>query len=249
MFERFTASARHVVEGAQGQARQLRAPYIGTEHLLLALLEPGAGVAQAVLHEAGVNADRVREDIHRVVGTVPGVLTDEDAAALRTIGIDLHAVLGRTAGVRLRGLGRRPSRPDRARRRRGRSSRGGRRARDRFLRLPVGARHPRRAVLSARDGRAARRAGRRRLHRRVGRSSGPARRQSEPSARHPAAQGPHLQRAAGNRGVHRAALRPLRPEPRRLRARSSSRLTRAAGPARPPRRRQPWRCRTRPRHR
>ena len=95
MFERFTASARHVVEGAQGQARQLRAPYIGTEHLLLALLEPGAGVAQAVLHEAGVNADRVREDIHRVVGTVPGVLTDEDAAALRTIGIDLHAVLGR----------------------------------------------------------------------------------------------------------------------------------------------------------
>lgn len=96
MFERFTASARHVVEGAQGQARQLRAPYIGTEHLLLALLEPGAGVSQGVLHEAGVNADRVREDIHRVVGTPLGVLTDEDAAALRTIGIDLHAVLERS---------------------------------------------------------------------------------------------------------------------------------------------------------
>ncbi len=95
MFERFTASASHVVECAQRQARQLRAPYIGTEHLLLALLEPGAGIAHAVLHEAGVNADRVREDIHRVIGTAPGVLTAEDAAALRTIGIDLKAVLER----------------------------------------------------------------------------------------------------------------------------------------------------------
>jgi len=95
MFERFTASARHVVEGAQGQARQLRAPYIGTEHLLLALLEPGAGIAHAVLLEAGASPDRVREDIHRLIGTAPGVLTDEDAAALRTIGIDLQAVLER----------------------------------------------------------------------------------------------------------------------------------------------------------
>jgi ATP-dependent Clp protease ATP-binding subunit ClpA len=95
MFERFSASARHVVKGAQAQARQLGHPYIGTEHLLLALLEPEAAVAHAVLREAGMNADKVREEIDRLIGPTPGVLTDEDSAALRTIGIDLRAVLDR----------------------------------------------------------------------------------------------------------------------------------------------------------
>ena len=93
MFERFTLPARDVVTGAQEHARQLQHPYVGTEHLLLALLEPAAGVASAVLREAGVDAGQVRLDIHRRVGSEPRALTAEDAAALRTIGIDLAAVL------------------------------------------------------------------------------------------------------------------------------------------------------------
>ena len=95
MFERFTTSAREVVAGARTQARQLGHPYIGTEHLLLALLEPGAGPAGAVLRGAGVEPGRVRDDVVRLIGTVPEVLTHQDAAALQTIGIDLQAVLAR----------------------------------------------------------------------------------------------------------------------------------------------------------
>lgn len=93
MFERFTTSAREVVAGAQAHARQLGHPYIGTEHLLLALLGPGTGPAGAVLRRAGVEPGRVRDDIDRLIGTAPGVLTGKDAAALRAVGIDLEAVV------------------------------------------------------------------------------------------------------------------------------------------------------------
>ena len=41
MFERFTDRARRVVVLAQEEARGLNHNYIGTEHLLLGLLEPG----------------------------------------------------------------------------------------------------------------------------------------------------------------------------------------------------------------
>ena len=95
MFERFTLPAREVVTGAQEHARQLRHPYVGTEHLLLALLDQQAGVASAVLRDAGVDASRVRRDVERLIGPGPRALTAEDAAALSTIGIDLAAVLAR----------------------------------------------------------------------------------------------------------------------------------------------------------
>lgn len=95
MFQRFTAQARDVVGGAYAQARALRSPYVGTEHLLLALLGPSGGNAQRVLQEAGVDAAQVRADIDRLVGSTSAVLTDQDAAALQTLGIDVTTVLAR----------------------------------------------------------------------------------------------------------------------------------------------------------
>ena len=95
MFEHFTRPAREVVTGARDHARQLRHPYVGTEHLLLALLEPQAGVVSAVLRDAGVSASEVRRDLERLIGPEQRALTAEDAAALRTIGIDLATVLAR----------------------------------------------------------------------------------------------------------------------------------------------------------
>jgi ATP-dependent Clp protease ATP-binding subunit ClpA len=95
MFERFTAQAREVVVGAQHEARRLHHPYIGTEHLLLALLGDEESIAYAVLRDAGVTAAQVRGEIERRVGTPQKILSDDDAAALRTIGIDLDAVLER----------------------------------------------------------------------------------------------------------------------------------------------------------
>ncbi len=95
MFERFTAEARGVVMRARQEARQLRHPYIGTEHLLLAMLSDEAGIAYTVLHDAGLDAERVRADIERLIGTPSKLLGDDDAAALQTIGIDLDAVLAK----------------------------------------------------------------------------------------------------------------------------------------------------------
>jgi ATP-dependent Clp protease ATP-binding subunit ClpA len=93
MFERFAPSARETVLGAREQARRRRHPHLGTEHLLLALLEPAAGGAPALLRDAGVDAARVRRDVDRLVGPGPRPLDAQDEAALRTIGIDLPAVL------------------------------------------------------------------------------------------------------------------------------------------------------------
>lgn len=95
MFERFTVSAREVVTRARDEARGLGHRRIGTEHLLLALLDESAGVAYRVLRDAGLGRERVRAEIERLVGPRSGILSEEDAAALKTIGIDVDAVLAR----------------------------------------------------------------------------------------------------------------------------------------------------------
>ncbi len=92
MFERFTNDARDMVVRAQAEAVGLGHGYIGTEHLLLALLDPGAGTAYAVLSAAGMDRQRVRAAIVRIIGSGTGPLGDEDAEALQAIGIDLPAV-------------------------------------------------------------------------------------------------------------------------------------------------------------
>ncbi|MPZ87542.1 MAG: Clp protease [Nitriliruptorales bacterium] len=90
MFARFTKLARQTVVLAQQQARQLRAPQIGTEHLLLGLLAEGAGVAGTALREAGLNLEDARVEIRQIAGC--GVVVDADSEALLAIGIDLDRV-------------------------------------------------------------------------------------------------------------------------------------------------------------
>jgi ATP-dependent Clp protease ATP-binding subunit ClpA len=68
VFERFTESARQVVVNANGAARELGHPHIGTEHVLLGLLADPASNASRVLNSLGVTAERARE---RVVEAVP----------------------------------------------------------------------------------------------------------------------------------------------------------------------------------
>jgi ATP-dependent Clp protease ATP-binding subunit ClpA len=97
MFERFTRSARDVVVRASTEARELGHPWVGTEHLLLALLRDPAWPVAAVLRTHGVDEAHVRAEIRRRVGPAdpdePAPDTDaEDAAALKAIGIDLDAV-------------------------------------------------------------------------------------------------------------------------------------------------------------
>jgi ATP-dependent Clp protease ATP-binding subunit ClpA len=92
MFERFTEPARTVVRDAAEEARALRHRFIGTEHLLLALLAVDTGVARSVLWDAGLGHDRVVEEVERLVGRGQDPLGEADAEALRAIGIDLEAV-------------------------------------------------------------------------------------------------------------------------------------------------------------
>ena len=96
MFERFTQGARSAVTGAQIRARELGHRVIGTEHVLLALVEEEGGTVAAILCGLGVDGEAVRSAIVRHVGErtgEPGPDRDaEDAAALKAIGIDLDAV-------------------------------------------------------------------------------------------------------------------------------------------------------------
>jgi ATP-dependent Clp protease ATP-binding subunit ClpA len=92
MFERFTAGARRVVSVAVEQVGELGHDCVGPQHLLLGLFGPDTGAACQVLHEAGLEADQVREVIRRRTPG-DGFLTEEDAEALRSVGIDLDVVL------------------------------------------------------------------------------------------------------------------------------------------------------------
>ena len=69
MFERFTDRARRVVVLAREEARGLKHNYIGTEHILLALIEEGDGVAARVLDRFGMTPAGTREEVIERVGT------------------------------------------------------------------------------------------------------------------------------------------------------------------------------------
>ncbi len=73
--ERFTQRARRVLSLAHAEAERARQPMIGTEHLLIGLIEEEGGVAGRVLREMGLDSARVREIVVRLTGegkTPPG---------------------------------------------------------------------------------------------------------------------------------------------------------------------------------
>jgi ATP-dependent Clp protease ATP-binding subunit ClpA len=94
MFERFTKDARQIVVRARQEADELRHPLVGTEHLLLAMLA-GSGTATDVLRDAGVELPAARAELARLVESTPPLMDEEDAEALRSVGIDVDAVLAR----------------------------------------------------------------------------------------------------------------------------------------------------------
>ena len=68
MFERFTDRARRVVVLAQEEARLLNHNYIGTEHILLGLLNEGEGIAAKALEGLGISLSAVREQVVEIIG-------------------------------------------------------------------------------------------------------------------------------------------------------------------------------------
>ena len=87
MFERFTREARQAVVDAQHEARRMRAPRIGTEHLLLALVAQLGTTSSDVLTRHGLSREEVSAAVAALVSR-----EDLDAEALTTLGIDLDAV-------------------------------------------------------------------------------------------------------------------------------------------------------------
>ncbi|MDT8912504.1 Clp protease N-terminal domain-containing protein [Amycolatopsis sp. PS_44_ISF1] len=67
MFEKFTVKARQVVVASQEEARLLKHGHIGTEHILLGLLDPSDSVAAKVLHQLGYDRETARADVAAVV--------------------------------------------------------------------------------------------------------------------------------------------------------------------------------------
>ncbi|OMC16443.1 MULTISPECIES: Clp protease N-terminal domain-containing protein [unclassified Mycobacterium] len=101
MFERFTRQARVAVVLAQEEARELRTREITPQHLLLGVLQAAGSDLSGVLSGYGLTADGVRA---RLLEAAPSTddSFDEDAEALRAIGIDLGAVrdsVARTFGA------------------------------------------------------------------------------------------------------------------------------------------------------
>ena len=87
MFERFSPSARQVLVVAQEEARMLGHKTVGTEHVLLGLLQ-GEGIAARVLADRGVTAGAVEREVLAFVRPFGAA----DALALGAIGIDLDEV-------------------------------------------------------------------------------------------------------------------------------------------------------------
>jgi len=68
MFGRYSERAQKVIVLAQDEARRLNYNYVGTEHLLLGLIREGTGIAAKVLTSLGVNLEKVREEVERIIG-------------------------------------------------------------------------------------------------------------------------------------------------------------------------------------
>jgi ATP-dependent Clp protease ATP-binding subunit ClpC len=68
--ERYTDRAKLAIAHAQNEANALGHNYVGTEHLLIALLREG-GVGAAAMKEMGLDADRAIVAIKDVLGMEP----------------------------------------------------------------------------------------------------------------------------------------------------------------------------------
>ncbi|MCB9892507.1 MAG: ATP-dependent Clp protease ATP-binding subunit, partial [Planctomycetes bacterium] len=73
MFDRFTDRAKKVMSLARQEAQRFNHEYIGTEHILLGLVQEGSGVAANVLRNMQVELDKIRGEVEKIVKRGPSV--------------------------------------------------------------------------------------------------------------------------------------------------------------------------------
>ncbi|MDC3379248.1 ATP-dependent Clp protease ATP-binding subunit [Planctomycetota bacterium] len=75
MFDRFTDRARKVMGLARQEAQRFNHQYIGTEHILLGLIQEGSGVAANVLRNLDVDPEKIRVEVEKIVQDGPTMVT------------------------------------------------------------------------------------------------------------------------------------------------------------------------------
>ncbi len=77
MFEYFTEKSIAVVMAAQEEARRLRHAYVGTEQILLGLIQTQGSIAASVLADRGVTIAAARLEVEQIIGHGTGSLPAE----------------------------------------------------------------------------------------------------------------------------------------------------------------------------
>lgn len=67
MYERLSSRVEKIIKLSQEIAREYDQDYVGTEHLLLAILQEGTGVGAILLNEQGIGLARVKEVVDRLM--------------------------------------------------------------------------------------------------------------------------------------------------------------------------------------
>src|SRR2546428_11722231 len=65
MFERFTDKGRKIIILAREEAERHQNDYLGTEHLVLAILRESDGIALMIIKKMGLSSEQVRLEIER----------------------------------------------------------------------------------------------------------------------------------------------------------------------------------------
>ncbi len=73
MYERFTDPARRAMQFSNRVAQRYQHDYIGTQHILLGLVEEGSGVALVILNNLKVDLRTFRSEVKKIVQHGPDV--------------------------------------------------------------------------------------------------------------------------------------------------------------------------------
>ena len=71
MFEKFTDRAKKVISIARQEAQRLNSEFIGTEHILLGIMQEGGGVAAKVIRALSIDSKKIRQEIEKLIVPAP----------------------------------------------------------------------------------------------------------------------------------------------------------------------------------